>query len=509
MRVFALALATGQALNAHTMGASGVFLIGLAIVGTACCGAELNSARGRTLWVSIAEGVMTALLIGVAGDAAEPVLVYLAIPAVVAGINHGRLATVNTSLAGVLTLAAAWTEGQPRDELVAGVAGALPWLVIGLGAGLLAATQTSSLRRLEEAQAPYAAAHRLVGQLHTLVGDLPMTLDVEAHARSMQDSARSIACADRSAILVSTRTGRLEPVASPEPLPEGTEEAARLCHLDGHAVHRSGVVAFPLRVGQHVFGALVLERWTPLAPSQSDAVQAQLDEHAIRLETALLIDDVRAVATTEERNRLAREIHDGVAQRIVALGYLADDVAALSADPLARSGVQNLRAEITGLIDELRFSVFDLRHDIGDASSLSAALSEYVRELSTHSGLRVHLTLDERGEQLSSRTASEVLRIAKEALGNVQKHARAINVWVSLTVNDTGVRLVVEDDGIGGATPRVGHFGLHTMCERATRIDAELQVGTRRDGGTVVTLRSRPSGTTTRGAQHDQRLARR
>ena len=79
-----------------------------------------------------------------------------------------------------------------------------------------------------------------------------------------------------------------------------------------------------------------------------------------------------------------------------------------------------------------------------------------------------------------------------------------------LTVNGNDVRLVVEDDGVGGATPRAGHYGLHTMRERAERIDADLEVDARHDGGTVVTLRSRPTVTTTKGApRHDQRLARR
>ena len=81
----------------------------------------------------------------------------------------------------------------------------------------------------------------------------------------------------------------------------------------------------------------------------------------------------------------------------------------------------------------------------------------------------------------------------------MHKHARAINVWVSLTLNGPDVRLVVEDDGVGGASPRAGHFGLHTMRERAERIGADLEVGARHDGGTVVTLRSRPADTNTMG----------
>ena len=108
----------------------------------------------------------------------------------------------------------------------------------------------------------------------------------------------------------------------------------------------------------------------------------------------------------------------------MSLGYLADEVAALTERPAARQGAEDLRAEITRLIGELRFSVFDLRHEVDEAGGLSGALSEYVRELSTHSDLRVHLTLDERGARLPRRTEAELLRIAQEAIGNVHKHAR-------------------------------------------------------------------------------------
>jgi signal transduction histidine kinase len=154
-------------------------------------------------------------------------------------------------------------------------------------------------------------------------------------------------------------------------------------------------------------------------------------------------------------------------------------------------------------------SVFDLRHEVEDADGLAGALSEYVRELSKHSDLRVHLTLDEQGTQLSRSAETELLRIAQEAIGNVHKHAHAINVWVRLSTDASGFRLVVEDDGIGQASPRSGHYGLHTMRERAARIGATLEVAARPDGGTVVTLISAQPAT--REGHHDdhQRLARR
>jgi signal transduction histidine kinase len=508
VRAFALSVVTGQVIDQQVLSGLGVILIGLFVVGMAACTCELQAPRIRMPWISVAEGLMAGLLIGVGGMSAEPLFLYLAIPAVVAGVSGGLIGTMNTWLATVVALTAAEAAENAPGVALRHLGNGWLWLAIGIGAGLLAAHQARSLRRIEATQAPYAAAHRLVGQLQTLARDLPSVFDVPTQAKAMQDVVRQTVKAERTVVLVSSRTG-LEPVSPGGPVLPTDEEAGRVCVFYGQRLRRSDVVALPLRVGHHVIGAVVLGQAPPLTAAQLDVIQEQLDEHAIRLETALLVDDVRFAATTEERNRLARDIHDGLAQRVVSLGYLADDVAATCEDPRTRNTAEELRSEITRVISELRFSVFDLRHDLDQADSVSGALSEYVHELSSHSDLRVHLTLDERGAQIPRRAQTELLHIAKEAIGNVHKHARAINVWVRLTVAEGDVRLVVEDDGVGGASPRAGHFGLHTMRERAARIDADLEVGARHDGGTVVTLRSRPTATTTLGARDDRHLARR
>jgi len=511
VRAFALAVVAGQVVGGGIIGPVGLVLLGLAIIGTVACVTELHAVVLRTPWAPLAEAVVVSVLVGTQTVAVTPLLMYVSIPAVVAGIRSGRLAAANSWLAGTAVLIAAQAAGPAHDQLTGRLGTALPWLVAGLGAGLLAGSQSRSLRTLEAAQAPYAAAHRLVGQLHGLVHTQPEALDVNTHSHGLQAALRAAAGADRSTVLVRTDTGALESLTSFGPSGPDDSEAARQCVALARPVQWSALTALPLRVGDQVFGAIVLAGGTALSAADLAVAQQLADEHAIRLETALLVDDVRTVATTEERNRLARDIHDGVAQRIVSLGYLIDDVAALSTDPGAREGAEELRAEVTRLVSELRFSVFDLRHEIVESGSVSGALSEYVRELSSHSNLRVHLTLDERGTRLGHRTETELLRIAQEAIGNVHKHARAINVWVSLTVSGTDFRLVIADDGIGGASPRAGHYGLHTMRERGQRIDAELEVGTRPDGGTVVTLQSRRSTTSLKGTDRHEhhRLARR
>ncbi|MFC7493408.1 MULTISPECIES: sensor histidine kinase [unclassified Nocardioides] len=509
IRVFVLALAAGHVLSAGSLGSVGVVFAALVLVSAACCVVELHEVR-RTPWVPVVEGVLAASLLGTTAGPVEPLLVYLAVPCVVAGVRQGWVTTANTALASAAAMMASWGAAQTLAGTDTPVATSLPWLTIGLGAGLLAAWQTRSVRTLQAAQAPYAAAHRLVGQLHALTHQTPMGLDAASVAGSTADLVRNQAGAVRSAMLVGSPTDGLQFIAGHGPVDSADEHLAGQCVHQGRTMRKAEAIALPLRVGDHVFGAVVLGGRHVTTAQLSD-LQHLLDEQALRLETALLFGEVSAIATAEERNRLARDIHDGVAQEIVSLGYLADEIAAIG-DPVVQRRADDLRAEITRVVSELRFSIFDLRHDVDEAGSFSGALAEYVREISSRSDLRAHLLLDERGPRLPRGTEAELLRIAQEAIGNVRKHARAINLWVTLSTNDTELCLVVEDDGSGTAAPRAGHYGLHTMRERAARINADLTIGPRADGGTTVTLRS-PLHTmiTTNESDHhdDQHLARR
>ncbi|WP_180933367.1 sensor histidine kinase [Nocardioides ungokensis] len=508
VRVFGLALLMGQVLDDGSLSAGVIVLMALAVVGTTCCACELHASRSTVPWIAVTEGLMVGVLVSTATGPVEPLLPYLAVPAVVAGISGGFAPTMNSWLTTVLAFTAADAAGLTPGATADRVGAALPWLFIGLGSGLLCAQRTRSLRRLEARQAPYFAAHRLVGQLHDLVRDLPGELDVTRQVGAIREAVHR-ALQVEPTVVVQGKGRRFETLSTRERLSASEEEVARLCTFYGQRVQRDDITAFPLRVGQHAFGAIVLGHWTPPSKQLADAVQQLLDEHAVALETALLVEDIRAIATNEERNRLARDIHDGVAQRIAALGYLVDDVSELTERPETTAAAEALRDEITELVRELRLSVLDLRHEVDGSDDLSGALSEYVRQLSAHSDLRVHLMLDEQSAQLSRRVTTEVLRVAQEAIGNVHKHAHAVNVWVRFSASGSNFRLAVEDDGVGAPTPRPGHYGLHTMRERAARIGATLDITPRHDGGTVVSLQS-PQSTCPEGT-HDahQRLARR
>jgi signal transduction histidine kinase len=219
------------------------------------------------------------------------------------------------------------------------------------------------------------------------------------------------------------------------------------------------------------------------------------NEAALRLESAVLFNDVRSLATVEERQRLAREIHDGVAQEIGALGYLVDDLARDQCDQHHQQGLEDLREELTRVVSDLRLSIFDLRSGVTTNAGLGSVLGDYVREIGRQSGMTVHLSLEESPQRLRLDVETELLRIAQEAVNNARKHSRAENLWVTCRVEPPFAEIRVEDDGVGDATPADGHYGLVSMRERADRVHAVLSVTERPGGGTAVSVVLLPPAT--------------
>jgi len=202
----------------------------------------------------------------------------------------------------------------------------------------------------------------------------------------------------------------------------------------------------------------------------------ELDEQTVRLDTALIFDEVRSLATREERQRLAREIHDGIAQEVASLGYVVDELAADASTSEQRASLTALRGEISRVVGELRLSIFDLRSEVSPDVGHGAALSDYVRAVGATSGMTVHLSLDEAPTRLRSEVEAELFRIAQEAVTNVRKHADAQNLWVTCRVRPPFAALTVEDDGGGLRPPRADSFGITIMQERAERVGGHLEV---------------------------------
>lgn len=478
IRVFALALAAGIVLSAEHLGASGPLLAALGVIAAASAVFDWTPAPTRTAWIPMAEVLLAALMLASA-DASPGLYAYLAAPPVVAGVRHGPVTTINVAFLGALALLVAGSrDSDPRPELIA----AAPWVLSGLGAGLLAGWQSRFTRDEDARRAPHQAAHQLMAQLHDLARRGAVGLDSAQLASQLEARLRIETGALASAVFIGSIENGLIPLSSYGDTTSLAEEVAR--EPDARS---PGVQVLAVAGTSEVLGFLVLsgvQRWSEEIHERALTVA---DNFALRLDTAVLFDEVRHMATAEERDRLAREMHDGVAQEIVALGYVVDEIESVSDDPQTQELAATLRHEISRVVTELRYSIYDLRHHVTD-HRLSGALADYVRELSIGEDLRVNLSFDESGNALSPRAETELLRIAQEAIGNVRRHARATNLWVTFVTDGMHIDLRIDDDGVGGAAAKERHWGLQTMAERAASLGARLTVCERPSGGTSVHL---------------------
>jgi signal transduction histidine kinase len=252
-------------------------------------------------------------------------------------------------------------------------------------------------------------------------------------------------------------------------------------------------VVLPLRVGNRMIGVAMSSSQEAASAETVAALLVEVDAHSVRLDTALVFDEIRTLATADERQRLAREIHDGIAQEVASLGYVVDDLASTTGDPLVAQQLRDLRSDLSRVVADLRLSIYDLRSDVSAATGLGVALSDYVRQVGAKSDLTVHLTLKEAPYRLAPAVEAELLRIAQEAITNARKHASARNLWVDCWTDPPYASLVVRDDGSGIRGRRDDSFGIAMMRERAERIDATIDIVSGVPGqpghGTVVDVR--------------------
>lgn len=445
-------------------------------------------------------GVLAALIIS--ATAAEPntMLPYLLAPVVSAGLLGGVVTAVTTAgLASGAELSATIITA-PHSAVVSWLALSTPWMLFTLAVGLLAAwVRRLQLRPPLEPDPGYAAAYRLLSQLRLISRQLSGGLDAVSLAEATLQTLADRLAPNRAVCLArATDHGQLVTLATiggglagsletdEHPLVREAWVAARPVTTVEEGTLRA--VAFPLMMGVHTFGMLVLE-WDGHAPELDEvmAARATVETSASRLGTALLFAEIRTIATAEERRRLAREIHDGIAQELASLGYAMDDLAS-RVPAEVRPDVLDLRAELSRVISELRLSIFDLRSGVLDAGGLGTAIGDYVQRIGASSDLTVHLVLDESSSRLPVGTEAEIFRIVQEAVTNARKHADAQNLWVTCRIDPPNVFVEVEDDGSGLGEPRQDSFGLMVMRERADRVGGRLEVTERPAGGTRVVV---------------------
>ena len=245
-----------------------------------------------------------------------------------------------------------------------------------------------------------------------------------------------------------------------------------------------------------VIGALYLtekEDGTMFSHDDQRLIELLAAHAAIAIENARLHERSRELSIVEERNRLARELHDSVTQRLFGVALAAESASTLlPRDREAASAELRRVSELArGAMEELRAVVFELRPGSLEAEGLATVLRKHVEVLRRVSGQQIELLVCD-VPRLKPGPATQVLRIAQEALGNAVRHAGAARIDVVLYGEDSQLILTVTDDGCGfdpeGPEVRGQRLGLTSMQERATELGGTLDVSSTLGTGTTVRL---------------------
>lgn len=266
---------------------------------------------------------------------------------------------------------------------------------------------------------------------------------------------------------------------------------------------RVGTLMVPLLRSGHLVGALIaLARRRRFTQREAQLLARLASQSVLSIENAQLYQQVRHVAALEERDRLARELHDSLAQTLSYLSMQASLVSELLAAgqiASAQASLQELSETAQAAYADVHEAIFNLRTTIPSGLGLLATLRTYLAEYRLHSGLDAQLIVDDENlADLPTGVAAEVIRIIQEALTNVRKHARASRVWVRFQQKANSLYISIEDDGVGFDPAQIAaagrrSFGLQVMRERAESIGATLTIVAQPGCGTQIGISFPPT----------------
>jgi PAS domain S-box-containing protein len=228
---------------------------------------------------------------------------------------------------------------------------------------------------------------------------------------------------------------------------------------------------------------------SPDAPPLSDEDDQRVTRLVTQAQVALRLARARAdqarLAVLEERQRIARDLHDTVIQDVIAVGMQITADVDVESDP--RRQVRDLEkvAQLEAAARNLRRAVFELRAAVRRTST-AAEVTELVSEASKVLGHFPVLTIAGPVDDLPPHLVDDLIASLREALSNIARHARASTSSVSVTVDPTSVTLVVEDDGVGAEHSTGGSYGVGNLHERARRHGGHTHISGRPGEGTRV-----------------------
>lgn len=258
------------------------------------------------------------------------------------------------------------------------------------------------------------------------------------------------------------------------------------------------VVSVPLLVKEKTVGAIDLgaSKARTIEPEELSLLSAIGHQIGVAVENARLYEQAQQLAVVQERNRLARDLHDSVMQALYGVTLYAEAaMRQLSAgdQALAQDHLGEIRDTAGEALREMRVLIFELRPSVLQREGLVAALRSRLEAVEGRVGIMAQFEA-ECPERLTAEVEEELYRVALEALNNALRHAHADSVCVRLYQDCDGIRLEIVDDGIGfdpDAARGYGGFGLRSMHERVSHLGGTLTLSSQPGKGTTVKVEVR------------------
>lgn len=426
-----------------------------------------NQALTVTLAGAIVAGAAVASIPADRPTLLAPGMLLILIPAFRAGEVWGRLAAVATvAVSMIVVLGTVMGRGRITTAYLAST---LQWAILAVGLGLLGAWTAQLAERRTQPRSATTAAHeaaRLLRRLSDLAGALEGGFDAPAAAELLLHAVNDRIPGSRMAVLVGVGSEPAVPLAlrgiDRLPWPSPTTGDSVMGRVWRTGVAESGlwssvneeraIAAAPLcdSAGARI-GIVVVDRLaaTPFTDQDLLVLGYLAEGHSPNLDVALIFAALRQHAAFEERERLAREMHDGIAQELVALGYRIDVArreASLEAPQFAPT-LEEVRADLSRVLTDLRLRIADLRLAVRPDQGLGAVVGARLQQFGAATGLTVGLRLNESPYRLPAHLETLIYRLILDVLNDARTARGVTGIEARLDVNAPQAWLSITHDG--------------------------------------------------------------
>ena len=474
-----------------------------------------ESHRWQTTMALLLEVTVGVALVEATGFARSPFLITLGVATVIAGFAGGlRVVSGLAVIAGLAVALPSLLLASHRGDANESVQFAIELILVGVVGGFsryLVEEAHQASEGLTAQVEHLSEVNELLLDLHRATEHEITPMHVEGGARWALERLEEVFAPDVAAVVLLDPTTRTWHVAAGHGVRTGTpENPVELPRAIYGAAHGTEPVVLedlqqglhyrsrwglycPMHAREEIVGVLAVEGSDRSPPGSTERrrISDLARAAALAIDNARWLERIHTLGMEQERTRLARELHDHIGQSVVYLGFEIDRLVELNHGRAVQADLLGLRGDLRDLVEELRDMLVDLRSDVTDSQDVEGVLRSFLERVNKRNRVEVTLVADT-DNRMPLPVEREVWRVAREAVMNAERHARASHVSILWLCNGEGALLEVADDGVGlpaGKTSGESGYGLVGMRERADSIGAQLEITSGPGKGTLVRMR--------------------